>query len=105
MNVYEFDESLIGILRVKLFESPEIEWLEYVVSNRHGVCHDDYDMVIGPVANDDVYRTIQIFEQGFINRDEAIKRLRIKKLFNQYVFRTESSVSMLTFVEALDGRQ
>lgn len=105
VNVYEFDESLIDILRVKLFESPEIEWLEYVVSNRHGVCHDDYDMVIWPVANDDVYRTIQIFEQGFINRDEAIKRLRIKKLFNQYVFRTESSVSMLTFVEALDGRQ
>ena len=32
--------GLIDILRVKLFESPEIEWLEYVVSNRHGVCRD-----------------------------------------------------------------
>lgn len=56
-----------------------------------------YDLIIGPAANDDVYGTISLFESGFYSEEEALNHLKVKKLFNQYVFVSEEAVKRIVF--------
>ena len=68
---------------------------------RNGIAkNDNYDLVIGPVADDDVYRSFQLYLTGLLTIDQTINVLKIKKLFNQYVFKNEKSLSYLRFIEA-----
>ena len=63
-------------------------------------------MVFGPVANDDVYETLQLYVNGAISREYTMERLKIKELFNQLVFKTDRALAFLRFVraEVVDGR-
>jgi len=58
---------------------------------------DLYDIVIGPVANDDVYPTLQLYWTGAIPADVAIAQLKAKPLYDQYCFLTEKGLSYLHF--------
>ena len=53
----------------------------------------DNDLVVGGVANDKVFNTVELFFDGLIDKAEAIKRLRYEKPNVQICFRTESTVS------------
>ena len=104
VSVYEFNEkageSALEILR---FTSPDSFWLDFVHQNRNGIYSGKtYDLVIGPVANDDVYATLIIYEQGIINAEQTIEALKVRELYNQFVFKTKKSLSFLTFLEDFD---
>lgn len=100
VNVYNFDlETSKPELDILLFISPDINWLDYVHKNRNGTYNKKiYDLVIGPVANDDVFTTLLIYEQGILNTEQTLDALKIKKLFNQYVFKTEKALSFLNYI-------
>ena len=103
VSFYEFDvvkaEKDLKILR---FGSASEAWLNYVLENRMGrTAGGDADIVIGPVANDDVFGTILLYEDGVINKEQAIFALVNKKLPDQHVFKTARSFSYLKFKEAL----
>ena len=57
----------------------------------------DYDIVMGGVANDKVFNTVELFFDGLIDKTEAINRLRYEKPNLQICFRTEKSLSLLHF--------
>lgn len=63
-------------------------------------------MVIGPVADDNVYLTVKLFETGVLEKEEAIKRLKIEKLFEQILFHTEKALvyCMFSHYEDLEAR-
>lgn len=63
-------------------------------------CGEAFDLIIGAVANDDVYRTLQVYSAGLLTEEQALEALRIKKLFNQYVFASNESLALLRFMEA-----
>jgi hypothetical protein len=91
---YEFDlseaEKELGILR---FDAPDEAWLNFVCANRSGrEFADPYDMVFGPVADDTVYAVVQFYENGVYDKEEAIKRLKVEKLFDQVLFHTERAL-------------
>lgn len=102
INIYEIDEkSVYNLLEVKQFFKPDEEWLDFVSANRKGAyVGKTYDLIIGAVANDDVYRTLQVYSSGLLTKEQALEALKIKKLFNQYVFASEKSLSLLKFIEA-----
>ncbi len=53
INVYSLNEDSFGKLRVLKFSSDDGQWLDFVVANRSlTIKNNDYDLVIGPVAND-----------------------------------------------------
>ena len=80
------------------FKKPDKNWLDFVMNNRLGkIMHNNAQIIIGPVANDDVYRIVEGYEAGDYTESEALKRLRIKKLFNQYVFKTQEAIDLLKF--------
>ena len=60
-----------------------------------------YDLVCGPVANDDVYQTLALYETGVLSREQTLQALKIKKLFDQYVWKTEKALSYFNFVGTL----
>lgn len=101
VNIYEFDDNSHADLIVKRFSAPDEEWLDFVSEHRNGSYNGEkYDVIIGAVANDDVYRTLQVYSSGLLTKEQALEALKVKKLFNQYVFATEKALAFLKFVEA-----
>ena len=102
VNVYEISEKTdIKGLKIKKIKSPDEEWLDLVCEHRNGTYNkEQYDLIIGAVANDDVYRTLQVYSTGILTKEQAITALKIKKLFDQYVFATVEAISLLKFVDA-----
>ena len=100
VNTYEYDETNARkALTVQIFNEADTEWLRYVVANRSGAGKDnDFDIVIGPVANDRVYEVVESFELGDYSEDEAIRRLLSFRLTDQIVFKTEKSLLYLTYL-------
>ena len=101
VNIYKFDETNIKELKVKEFDGPNEDWLDFVSANRNGTYRgEQYDIIIGAVADDDVYRTLQVYASGLLTKEQALEALKIKKLFNQYVFATPASLMALGFENA-----
>lgn len=98
VNVYEIDEESFASYEVLKFDSPDAGWLDFVCSNRNGTYQGkQFDLVIGPVANDAVYRTVTLYLEGLLSKEEAIASFRIRKLFNQVIFGTPKAIEYLNF--------
>lgn len=94
-------EKLLRELKALSFDSPDDDWLDFVYANRAGkYSGDKFDVIIGPVANDTVYRVFRLYENGDIDRETAIKRLKVTKLFNQVTFCTEAAIAELVFIKS-----
>lgn len=104
VNVFEFEEHKTSDLYVKEFNEPDREWAEFVMANRsRSQAHpaDEFDLIIGPVANDDIATLFRTFELRIIMIDELVRGLQSRKLNNQYAFRTERAVSLLQKRESI----
>lgn len=100
ISVYNVnDKELEGLSRL-IFEQANKEWLRYIsVYRTDKSASDSYDIVIGPVANDQAIRTVNDFLKGRFTEDIAIQLLLPQNLKDQYVFKTEKAISILELVE------
>lgn len=91
---YSFDEN--STLAIKRFDGLTEEWLEFIKENRSkgGIQHK-YDVVIGPVADDNTMETVQLYIAGILNAKEAVERLRYNKINNQVSFHTDRAIEQL----------
>ena len=86
VSVYTFYYSSVknGGFRVKVFDSYNLEWLEYVIDcRRGGEMQKQYDIVEGGVANDNVIDTVEDYENGIITAEQALGQLRYKRVNHQ----------------------
>ena len=99
VSVYEIDEkAAFPLCEVVKFDGVCDAWLDFVCDNRDGnYSGPQYDFAFGPVANDDVYRTLYLYRAGEIDREETFKRLKVKKLYNQLVFASTLALSFIRF--------
>lgn len=73
-----------GGFSVRVFESYDLAWLEYVIDCRRGGERQKlYDMVEGGVANDNVIDTVEDYENGIITAEQALGQLRYRKVNHQ----------------------
>ncbi|WP_411682126.1 DUF3990 domain-containing protein [Clostridium thailandense] len=81
LNIYMLPvEDIKGNYKVKEFLSYDIEWLDFILECREGSnIYLDYDMIIGGIADDRVYNTIELYKDDLIEKDEALKRLQYYK--------------------------
>ena len=96
---YEFEESLLSgtDLKVLKFDKPSTEWAEFIFKNRnrdYNFTHD-FDIVIGPIANDGVAYLLGRYEEGTLTIEELSDKLDYKKLNSQYFFGTDKSLKYL----------
>jgi hypothetical protein len=103
---YEFlpkpDDRLSDDVRIFEFDTHNLDWLNFITAYRLGKALDtEWDLVIGGVANDKVFNTLQLYFDELISADEAIGRLRYSKPNYQYCFKRQSVIDeYLVFVGA-----
>lgn len=96
INIYEYTPK--KGLRTRLFRSANEAWVDFVHANRTVQdFNHDYDIVTGPVANDNVYLSFNLYESGIISKRELIRRLKTYKLVDQLLFHTEQSLETLKY--------
>jgi hypothetical protein len=102
VSYYEVDyDKVLCELSVLKFDHPDEKWLDFVYANRTAkYTGERFDVIIGPVANDSVYRVFRLYENGDIDRETAIIRLKATKLFNQMTFCTKAAIAELRFVKS-----
>ena len=102
VSVYEVDDDLLqhGDLHIMEYNGATEDWLNFVVNNRRKAPLHDYDIVLGPVANDNLYATISMYENGQLSVEAAIVQLKTHVLYNQVSFHTNKALSQIRFVES-----
>ncbi len=103
VSIYEAPDDLLnGRYATLNFTGPTKDWLDFVVKNRKGQGDGHYDLTLGPVANDQLYATIRLYEQGVVTADAAIEMLKAHVLFDQLAFHNQVAADELVFVEAVE---
>ena len=97
ISSYTIDEHYFEILKVLSFETYSEEWLDFILNCRSGKDVSDNDIVIGGVANDKVFNTVELYFDGLIDKNEALKRLRYEEPNLQICFRSMEALSRLHF--------
>ena len=105
LNIFQFDidQALADDIRIKSFPTYDLEWLDYVVACRRGKDYsDEYDIVEGGVANDNVIDTVEDYEKGIITAEQALGQLRYKKVNHQLCILNQAVIDKyLTFTESI----
>lgn len=107
LYIYHFPSDALNELNVKEFKTANRDWMKFVTLNRQNRKRiHNYDMVIGPTANDKTNAVIQIYLSGgygTIGSDKAIDTLlgliEPDKLPAQYFFATERAVKYLKLIK------
>ena len=106
VNIYELDDSIFEKLNILKFDCADEAWLDFVSDNRSGIDRTaGYDLICVPVADDDVYQTFILYTSGVYTREQTINALKIKKLYDQYIFTTDQALSFLKFKEVVFGKE
>lgn len=95
---FEFDAEILNrtILRIKIYRDYSPEWAEFVLSNRDGIPVEQYDIVYGPIANDNIGIQIRKLKSGNIDKAEFLNRLKyVKGITFQYYFGSEDAIKYL----------
>jgi hypothetical protein len=101
INIYEIEEIVLKttVLNIKRFNEPSEEWVDFVMNNRLNKEYvHPFDIVWGPVANDQVYAAFALYENGLLDKDGLIRELKAYLLFDQMLFHTETALLHLKYV-------
>ncbi|MDO4287881.1 MAG: DUF3990 domain-containing protein [Eubacterium sp.] len=106
-TVFNFDESALNHpeINTRIFKVPTKEWALFVINNRNRnfnnhsdpECNFDckYDLIVGPIANDDLALLFRQFSNGLLGIETLVKKMKYKKLTNQYSFHTPKALLYL----------
>lgn len=86
-------------LHILEFREMTEEWLDFIIACRHGDPHD-YDIVIGAMANDQIYNFIADYIDGSITRDQFWSMAKFKYPTHQISFCTPAALKCLEFVSS-----
>lgn len=100
MNEYEYTEK--PELNIKKFPEMTEEWLDFIVACRNGQKHN-YDIVEGPMADDQIYNYIQNYIDGVISREAFWNLAKFKKPTHQISFNTPESLKALKFIKGSEA--
>lgn len=94
VNIY--DVRMDDSLKILEFKEMTEEWLDFIIQCRHGATHD-YDIVIGAMANDQIYNFIADYIEGIITRSQFWSLARFKYPTHQINFCSERALKCLEF--------
>ena len=104
VSEFEFSENDFtkSICKIKRFESYDEEWLEFVVLNRDKnseTSAHDYDIIMGPVADDKVQNTLRLYLKGKIEKEKFLKMLTHHEETHQICFCTLNSLQTIDRID------
>jgi hypothetical protein len=105
VSTFEFDANEAESLKMLMFTAVSQDWAQFVINNRLRSFRDftnplsnhdnKYDIVFGPVANDDLALLFRQFSDGIIDLDTLSHGLESKQLNNQFSFHTPAGIALL----------
>ena len=102
VSVYDVNDAPFSQLETLAFNEPDADWLRFVAACRNEASEPgSWDVIYGPVANDQTMPVIDLYLNGMYDIDEAIKRLLPQRLKDQYVFKTTKAISLLECREVI----
>lgn len=101
VSEYSFNENAYNNLKILKFDSYSEACLDFILSCRKGNDETDYDIVIGAVADDKVFNTIELYVDNLIDKNEALKRLKYEKPNLQICFRTQRALAYIHFERSI----
>ena len=104
VSEFEFSENDFTqtICKIKHFDSYDEEWLDFIVKNRdknNKISAQDYDIVIGPVADDKVQNTLRLYLKGKIAKEKFLKMLSHHEETHQICFCTLNSLQTIDRID------
>ena len=91
-----YDVCLDSKLKIKEFREMNEEWLDFIVACRSGKAHE-YDIVIGAMANDQIYNYISDYIDGVITREQFWVLAKFKYPTHQINFCTKEALRCLVY--------
>ena len=103
VNIYEMSEDWSD-LRVLTFEKENEKWLDFVCACRKGeAINKDYDIIVGNVADDDVFKTVDMYFRGLWEKEKVLEELRYYKMNDQIcIVNQETLDHVITFQKAYE---
>lgn len=100
LNIYSMDTPE-GFKVLDFGEDTE-NWIDFICNCRDGEReYRQYDVIIGKVANDKVFRVVDMYHQGIWDKERALKEIRVYPNYDQIAFITQAAIDgLLTFQEA-----
>lgn len=100
VNIYQMNDDTNG-LRVKLFEEDLIEWIDFVCRCRDGEKdYQKYDVIFGKVANDKVFRVVDMYHTGIWDKERALKEIKVYPSYDQIAFIHQKAIDRLLQFES-----
>ena len=97
INLYEYHEN--NSLKIKEFTVMTEEWLDFIIESRNGKKHD-YDIVIGAMADDQIYNYIADLLKGEITREAFWELAKFRHPTHQIAFCTAEALKTIKFIGA-----
>ena len=97
INKYEYNEN--PNLKIKEFTIMTEEWLDFIINCRNGKKHE-YDIVIGAMADDQVYNYVADLISGQITREAFWELAKFRHPTHQIAFCTDKALKCIKFLEA-----
>lgn len=98
--VSAFSFKLAADLKVLSFPEMTDEWLDFVVACRRGIKHG-YDIVEGPMADDQIWDYVEDFMEGTITREAFWILAKFKYPTHQIVFCTQKALETIKFERSI----
>ena len=105
VNVYKLKDNLDNY-KVLNFEKEDEKWLDFVCACRKGEdINQDYDIIIGNVADDDVFKTVDMYFRGLWDKAKVLSELRYYKLNDQICIVNQHTLNeVLEYVDSYEVR-
>lgn len=97
VNIYKLTN--LNALNIKIFKNYNDEWLEFVMNCRNGKTHN-YDVVIGPMADDSIYDYIEAYTQRQMNTKKFFQSMNLKYPNHQISFHTIKALNCINFIKS-----
>lgn len=102
VNLYRMNDDTSGF-QVKFFEEDLVEWIDFVCKCRDGEKdYQKYDLIFGKVANDKVFRVVDMYHAGIWEKERALKEIKVYPSYDQIAFINQRAIDRLLQFEAFE---
>ena len=102
-RVYQFflNDDALQEIHTLHFEGYTLDWARFVLNNRKNRTRNqahDYDIVIGPIADDVVGYQIRRVEEGIISEEQFLEEIKFHTITTQFLFATQKAIDLLQMI-------
>lgn len=93
ISVYNMTEEIPGLI-ARAFGDDMDSWIDFVCACRDGdTDYQKYDIISGKVANDKVYRVVDMYRRGIWDKERALREMRVYETYDQIAFITQKAIN------------